>query len=418
MKSSNAVKNTLEGAWLQAIRTAIQGNKVDDSEPFLEIRNLEISYANAFEIETPQYIDLFGSEYLDYMRRIYSPSGDPATGRNYYALMRAMNGIDQVSRVIERLQAEPLTRSATIILADPNSRKQPCVSEINFAVRNGQISMNVIFKSSDLAKKFIPDMVELSAVHAEIARSLQISRGQVTAFILSAQLYDADLPKITDAIKRLKESSYFKASEVRDNWDKEAETWDTVIKDPSHYVNIEDGYSRFLDFIEAQVPDTKSGNSELALDSGCGTGVIAKQLNTKGYQVVAVDISPRMLEHADKDSSMRHYILANSLDLPYEDEYFNLVCSRGVLISHVGKAYVNLFIKEHSRVLKNNGLFIFDFITHFEPDEARQRRRKAYMTYGRMVQNLKKEGFEVIARAGDDSHRVNAVVCRKSNATI
>ena len=406
---------TLERAWLKAMREIlVSGDLIKEDKPFREVRNLKISYSNAFETESLEYLETFGTEFLDYIHRVYSPEGDPATGRNYYNLIYAKAGINQVDKIIAKLREEPLTRSATIILASLGAEKQPCVTEVNFSIRGNLLHMSAIFKSSDLARKFIPDMLELSAVHAEISRKLHISRGHSSAFILSAQLYEENVHSIEALMLRLKRRSYFKTDAIRENWDKEAEAWDVNIEDPSHYVNIEDGYSRFLDFLRTEIHNsTESGT--LALDSGCGTGVIADQLNVMGYETVAIDISPKMLEFAHKDPTSRDYVLANSLDIPYSDEDFSLIVTRGVLVSHVGKQYVQAFIKEHARVLKVGGKLMFDFITHFEENEARERRTKAYLSYRKVKALLEANGFVILARSGKDSNRVNAILCEKRN---
>jgi|GEM_PF-3534067 len=37
--------------------------------------------------------------------------------------------------------------------------------------------MTIVFKSSDIAKKFIPDIVVLTKIHEEISHKLQVARG-------------------------------------------------------------------------------------------------------------------------------------------------------------------------------------------------------------------------------------------------
>lgn len=406
--------DALEKVWLKALRTvSSSGQLVQDTKPFLEIQNLQVSYTNAFDIETPHYTHVFGTEFSEYIHRVYSPEGDGATGRNYYKLIHEQDGVDQVAETIQKLKGDPFTRSATIVLADAAAQKQPCVTEINFSIRHKLLHMTTVFKSSDLAKKFIPDMIELSCIHEQISRVLEIARGGVTAHLLSAQIYNTDVDTVRNALESTTLSNYFKTNDVIENWNREAPEWDKNIKRPEHYVNIEDGYSRFLEFTKKQVPNSKESH-KLALDSGCGTGTIADLLKAKRYRVSGIDISPEMLRFAHKPASVQ-YVLANSLDLPYRDDHFDVICTRGVLLSHVGKKYIDLFIREHYRVLKNGGLFVFDFITHFDASEARYRRTKASLSYEHMVQRLRTHGFEAVGRAGNDAHRVNAIACRKVN---
>jgi malonyl-CoA O-methyltransferase len=211
----------------------------------------------------------------------------------------------------------------------------------------------------------------------------------------------------------MKTLQYFKTSKIIENWDKEAENWDKHLRDPNHYVNWENGYSRFLKFLDKEMPLANKNKPGVALDSGCGTGVISDVLNKKGYKTVGVDISPRMLKFAHKNGKERQYVLANSLDIPYADNYFNVICSRGVLISHVGKKYASLFLKEHHRVLKSGGLFMFDFITKFKESEVKKRKEKAYFSFNNISGILKSYGFEVLKRSGEDINRVNAILCKK-----
>lgn len=410
--NSRLQADALEKAWLRALRTVMSfGQLIRDTEPFLEIQNLQVAYQNAFETEAPHYTRVFGTEFSEYIHRVYSPAGDKKSGRNYHALIHKHAGVDQVAEVIQKLKMDPFSRSATIVLADAKAPKQPCVTEVNFSIRHDLLHMTAIFKSSDLAKKFIPDMIELSRIHERISRALETARGGATAHLLSAQIYEADTDAVSTALASATLGNHFKTHDVIENWDKEAPEWDKNLKRPDHYVNIENGYSRFLSFMKKMVPDSK-GASSSALDSGCGTGTIADLLKTKGYRVSGVDISPEMLRFAHKPASVQ-YVLANSLDLPYDDDNFDVVCTRGVLLSHVGKKYVDLFLQEHRRVLRSGGLFVFDFITHFDAAETRYRRTKAALNYAHILKLLETHGFEIVGRAGDDTHRVNVIACRK-----
>ena len=231
--------DTLERAWLKALRAvASSGQLIQDKEPFLEIQNLQITYNNAFEIQSPHYTRIFGTKFSNYIHRVYSPKGDTATGRNYYKLIHEYARIDQIDEVIKKLRENPLTRSATIILADPKAPKQPCVTEINFSIRHSLLHMTAVFKSSDLEKKFIPDMVELSRIHEQISRALGIARDGVAVHLLSAQVYKSDIGIASNAVKYATLGNYFKTNDVIENWDKEAAKWDKNIQNPNHYVNI------------------------------------------------------------------------------------------------------------------------------------------------------------------------------------
>jgi len=403
---------TLEGSWTKTIKAITEkGNLIKEDIPFVEVQDLFILYNNAFEVTYSNYVSVFGDTYLDYMSRVYSPDGDKVTGRNYFDLIYNHSGVNQVKNIVRLLEKEPLSRSAIITLANPIAEKKPCVISISFSIRNGFLSMSVFFKSSDIAKKLIPDMIEISKIHKVISQKLHIPRGHVSLHILCAQLYTSDITLLKQKLEKLKESEYFKTENIVENWDKEADRWDEYLKDPQHYVNFENGYSRYIDFMNKYINHTK--NKAIALDSGSGTGVISEILNKKGYNTIGIDISPKMLSNAHRKNNVREYTLANSLDIPYEDAFFDIICSRGVLISHVGKKYTDLFLKEHSRVLKKGGYLMIDFITHFNRNELKKKKKKMFMSFNDMVRKVEEFGFEVIARSGDDTNRVNAILCKK-----
>lgn len=404
--------NTLEGAWIKAVNTVLRyGIEISEDDSFKEISNLHFSYTNAFETQAKTYELLYGDKYFEYMKCVYSTGGDKATGRNYHKLIYDNHNINQVDEVIKLLKKFPHSRSAIIILASPDQDKKPCVLQISFNVRENHLNMCVQFKSSDLIKKFIPDLFEISKIHAEISQSLNIPRGKVDINILCAQIYVKDINHFTNNTKKISNSQVYKTNKIVENWDKEASLWDNNLQNPQHYVNYENGYARFLNFMKDNIPDTQQDSKKNALDSGCGTGVVSDLLKTKKYKVYATDISPQMLRHAHKNGTT--YILANSLDLPYKDNFFSIICSRGVLISHVGKKYVDRFLNEHNRVLKTKGLFMFDFITHFNKNESKKKKNKAYFSIDKVIKLIEQHGFKFISKSGETNNRVNAILCQK-----
>ena len=299
MSKKNFENHTLERVWMNVLREIVSvGSPVRGPESFLELQNIQVTYTNPFELEVANYTRVFGLKFTEYIARVYSSLGDPETGRNYYKLIYKNGGVNQVRKVIQKLKKDTFTRSATIVLVDAKKENLPCVSEINFSIRNEQLHMTVLFKSSDLGKKFIPDMIELSKIHKEISSELKIGRGDITAQILCAQLYLSDKRKVEKLLDDAHASGYFKTETVIENWDKEAANWDKYIKDPHHYVNFENGYQRFIAFTNDNLQDSKSTQEVFALDSGCGTGVIAELMSKKKYKVYAIDISPKMLHYA------------------------------------------------------------------------------------------------------------------------
>jgi len=104
--------------------------------------------------------------------------------------------------------------------------------------------------------------------------------------------------------------------------------------------------------------------SKKYLDIGCGGGILSEEIARRGFDVTGIDFSPSSIEAAKQHAAKMNltnvkYIVGNAYSLPFEDESFDGVIMSDVLehIHDLQKA-----IKEISRVLKPNGIFVFDTI--------------------------------------------------------
>ena len=127
-----------------------------------------------------------------------------------------------------------------------------------------------------------------------------------------------------------------------------------------------------------QSPDkiiSRSGIKEgmKVLEVGCGSGAfttfVARAVGDKG-EVFALDIQPEMLKQIEtklkrpenKDIKNIHLINGDALNMPFEDNTFDLVYSITVFQELPNK---NKALKEMKRVLKHDGILS---ITEFLPD--------------------------------------------------
>lgn len=135
-----------------------------------------------------------------------------------------------------------------------------------------------------------------------------------------------------------------------------------------------DAYEKLADAYAAMI-DTKPHNAYLerpatlsllpdvtgkrVLDAGCGPGVYSEWLVEHGAEVVAVDASPRMVEHA-RDGlgdtvDVRVHDIREPLDF-LEDDSIDIVVSS--LVMDYFKDWVHVF-REFHRVLVESGVFVF-----------------------------------------------------------
>lgn len=94
------------------------------------------------------------------------------------------------------------------------------------------------------------------------------------------------------------------------------------------------------------------------LDVGCGAGFLSNDLAKNGLHVTGVDLSEESLKVARKydETKSVHYQTADAYKLPFPDQSFDVLTAMDFL-EHIEDP--KLVIKEFSRVLKPNGIFIF-----------------------------------------------------------
>lgn len=137
---------------------------------------------------------------------------------------------------------------------------------------------------------------------------------------------------------------------ARETYDSFAEAYAARVRTKSHNALIERPGTLSL------LPDVKG---KRVLDAGCGPGVYTETLLERGAEVVAIDVSEKMIEIARRTVSDRATFrvanLEETLDF-LQDEDFDLVLS-SLVLDYIYD-WDSLF-KEYFRVLCPNGVFVF-----------------------------------------------------------
>jgi len=100
-------------------------------------------------------------------------------------------------------------------------------------------------------------------------------------------------------------------------WEAAASDWAKWAREPGH-----DSYWRFhKEPFFAFLPPP----GRLTIDIGCGEGRVARDLKALGHNVVAVDVSPTMVEFAKAADPSMQVLVADAARLPFDDGAADLV---------------------------------------------------------------------------------------------
>jgi SAM-dependent methyltransferase len=107
------------------------------------------------------------------------------------------------------------------------------------------------------------------------------------------------------------------------------------------------------------------------LELGCGTGYFTRELARSGADIVAIDVSPELLEIARANCSAPNvrYEIQNAYELSYPDAVFDSVVGSSVL-HHLE---IEEAIREIYRVLKSGGAIYFTEPNMLNPQIAIQK---------------------------------------------
>jgi SAM-dependent methyltransferase len=107
------------------------------------------------------------------------------------------------------------------------------------------------------------------------------------------------------------------------------------------------------------------------LELGCGTGHFTRELARSGAEIVAIDVSPELMEIARANCSAPNvrFQIQNAYELPYADAIFDSVVGSSVL-HHLE---VTSALREIHRVLKPGGAIYFTEPNMLNPQIAIQK---------------------------------------------
>lgn len=167
------------------------------------------------------------------------------------------------------------------------------------------------------------------------------------------------------------------------------------------------------------------GDDKRVIDVGCGTGVTTAMLASSRIVVVEIDLSPNMINEAQRLNPALQFTVGSMTDLGVADHSVGGVCAWYSII-HVPDAHLAQVFDEFYRVLIPGGLVLLAFQVGDEPrvltnvfDQEvaltfiRRRRRQVeeylvdsgFHIYAELVREPDDDGFESTSQAHLIAHK-------------
>jgi len=211
MLDTQVEADTIGAAWLGVARRILDEGTESayDSAPILELERVTLGVARPASVD-PIVTEFGDAERLAWMHANFTDHALVAAlgdARSYASRLYdyAATGRDQVQWVIDRLRADPSSRSATITTFEPLSDTTyiPCVSLLDFWIRERQLQAIVYAHSIDFGAKGYGNLVELAYLMERVAEGVKVEVGRLDFVVKSAHIYEPDISLMRNALSAL-----------------------------------------------------------------------------------------------------------------------------------------------------------------------------------------------------------------------
>jgi len=119
--------------------------------------------------------------------------------------------LDQLPFVLKELKSNPDTRRAVISILDSQdlllldkdeSLEFPCCDSATFSIRNNKLNVHVHMRSQNMGQVLKLDMYLWGRFTCELATQLNLENGEFTSSVVSAHVFNKDLPYINNLIQQ------------------------------------------------------------------------------------------------------------------------------------------------------------------------------------------------------------------------
>jgi len=200
---------TLGEVWLDVARLILDHGHASSFKglPLVEVElvTLDISEPDPDDALIARHAS---ADWLAWMRKNFTDRSRVAelgNARSYASRIfdYAAAGRDQLDWVVEKLTADPVASYATITTFEPllDTTYIPCVSLLDFWMRQGRLELVVYAHSIDFGKKGFGNLVQLAELQRHVAERLAAPVGRLTMIIKTAHIYTTEIDHMRGVLR-------------------------------------------------------------------------------------------------------------------------------------------------------------------------------------------------------------------------
>lgn len=209
--------DTIGKAWIMMLKEILNNGKMtlyngDKERKIQEIVGTSFTIFNIID-KDPIIEKYMVKEEYEWMENNFTKLGTVKElhNANSYAsrLYNYMNKKNQIEWIINKLEKEKYTCSATITTFEPLTDEKyiPCVSMIDFYVENEKLNMYIYCRSLDFGSKAYVNLVMLYNILKQVANAINIEIGSIDLTVKSAHIYEKDRDKVNNILSDIQRYS-------------------------------------------------------------------------------------------------------------------------------------------------------------------------------------------------------------------
>lgn len=205
--------NNIDNAWIQVLDYVINFGIIKKSQ-YSEDQKEIIALTTIIEDEDPDNPKIthcfdFNKEDLEnYYPQVLSANKIDGVEYTYGQRLRNYKGVDQIEKIISKLQKTTYTRRAIAftwnVETDYDNDKAPCLNIVHCIIQEGKLFMTAYFRSNDMYNAWPKNAFALRKLQKLIADEVGVTLGPLITISNSAHIYKSSWKKAKAVIDNFK----------------------------------------------------------------------------------------------------------------------------------------------------------------------------------------------------------------------